>query len=90
MPVWTKAQAQLPPVLSLNSSAVLMEESQWLLVWSSVHCYKERYNSDSTSSKQAAADPDFTSGLSTTGARLQKAMRRRIIMVDGVEYFEVH
>ena len=36
-----------PPVLSLNSSAVLMVESLWLLVWSSVHCYKERYESDS-------------------------------------------
>ena len=42
-----------PAVLSLNSSAVLMVESLWLLVWSSVHCYKERYESDSTSSKQA-------------------------------------
>ena len=49
-----------PPVLSLNSSAVLMVESLLLLVWSSVHCYKERYESDSTSSKQASADPDFT------------------------------
>ena len=40
-----------PPVLTLNSSAVLMVESLWLLVWSSVQCYKERYESDSTSSK---------------------------------------
>ena len=39
------------PVLSLNSCAVLMVESLWLPVWSSVHCYKERYESDSTSSK---------------------------------------
>ena len=76
-----------PPVLSLNSSAVLMVESFWLLLWSSVHCYKERYESDSTSSKQASADPDFTSGLSAAGARL--VMRRRFKMVDGVEYFEV-
>ena len=79
-----------PPVLSLNSSAVLMVESLWLLVWSSVHCYKERYGSDSTSSKQTSADPDFTSGPSTAGARLKKVMRRRFKMVDGVEYFEVH
>ena len=78
------------PVLSLNSSAVLMVESLWLLVWSSVHCYKERYESDPTSSKQASVDPNFTSGLSTTGARLKKVMRRRFKMVDGVEYFEVH
>ena len=77
-------------MLSLNSSAVLMVESLWLLVWSSVHCYKERYESDSMSSKQASADPDFTSGLSTAGARLKKVMRRRFKMVDGVEYFEVH
>ena len=61
-----------------------------MLVWSSVHCYKEGYESDSTSSKQASADPDFTSGLSTTGARLKKVMRRLFKMVDGVEYFEVH
>ena len=79
-----------PPVLSLNSSAVLMVEFFWLLVWSSVHCYKERHESDSTSSKQACADPDITSGLSTAGARLKKVMRRRFKMVDGVEYFEVH
>ena len=78
-----------PPVSSLNSSAVLMVESLWLLVWSSVHCYKERYESDSTSSKQASADPDFTSGLSTAGPRLKKVMRRRFKMVDGTEYFEV-
>ena len=79
-----------PPVLSLNSSAVLMVESLWLLLWSSVHCYKERYKSDSTSSKQASADPDFTSCLSTAGARLKKVMRRRLKMVNGVEYFELH
>ena len=79
-----------PPVLSLNTSAVLMVESLWLLVWSSVHCYKERYESDSSSSKQASADPEFTSGLSTAGARLKKVMRRRFKMVDGTEYFEVH
>ena len=79
-----------PPVLSLNRAAVLMVESLWLLVWSSVHCYKERYESDSTSSKQASADPDFTSGLSTAGARLKKVMRRRFKMVHGTEYFEVH
>ena len=79
-----------PPVLSLNSSAHLMVESLWLLVWSSVHCYKERYESDPTSSKQASADPDFTSSLSTAGARLKKVMRRRFKMVDGLVYFEVH
>ena len=67
-----------------------MVESLWLLVWSSVHCYKERYESDSTSSKQASADPDFTTGLSTAGARLKKVMRRCFKMVDGTEYFEVH
>ena len=64
-----------------------MVESLWLLVWSSVHCYKERYESDSTSSKQALADPDSLSGFR---ARLKKVMRRRFKMVDGVEYFEVH
>ena len=79
-----------PPVLSLNSSAVLMVKSLWLLIWTSVHCYKEGYESDSTSSKQAPADPDFTLGLITAGARLKKVMRRRFKMVDGVEYFEVH
>ena len=68
-----------PPVLSLNSSAVLMAESLWLLVWS-----------ESTSSKQASADPDFTSGLTTAGALLKKVMRRGFKMVDGTEYFEVH
>ena len=77
-------------MLFLNCSAVLMVESLWLLVWSSVHCYKERYELDSTSSKQALADPDFTSGLSTAGARLKKVMRRCFEMVDGTEYFEVH
>ena len=56
-----------PPVLSLNSAPVLMVSSLWLLVWSSVHCYKERYEGASTSSKQASAHPDFTSGLSTAG-----------------------
>ena len=56
-----------PPVLSLNSSVVLMIESLWLLVWSSVHCYKERYVTESSSSKQASADPDFTVGLSPQG-----------------------
>ena len=76
-------------MLSLNSSAVLMVESLWLLVWSSIHCYKERYESDSTSSKQASADPHFTSGLSTAGARLKKVMHRRFKMVDGTEYLEV-
>ena len=72
MPPWMEAHPPPPPVLSLNSFALLMVESLWLLVWSSVHCYKEQYESDSTSSKQASADPDFTSGLSTAGARLKK------------------
>ena len=79
-----------PPVLSLNSFAVLVVESLWLLVWSSVHCYKKRYESDSTSSKQASANPDFTSGLSTAGACLKKVLQRRFKMVDGTEYFVVH
>ena len=65
-----------PAVLSLISSAVLMIESLWLLVWSSVHCYKERYEtesssskqaSESSSSKQASADPDFTARLGPGG-----------------------
>ena len=77
-------------MLSLNSSAVLMVESSSLLVWSCVRRYKERYESDSTSSKQASADPDFTSGLITAGARLKKVLRRCFKMVDWAEYFEVH
>ena len=92
MPPWMEAKAPPPPppVLSLNSFAVLMLDSLWLLVWLSVRCYKEQYESDSTSSKQASADPDFTSGLSTARARLKKVMRRRFRMVDGVECFDVH
>ena len=78
-----------PPGVFLEQLCGVMVESLWLLVWSSIHCYKERYESDSTSSKQASADPDFTSGLSTAGARLKKVMRRRFKMVDGVEDFEV-
>ena len=76
-------------MLFFKSSVVLMVESFWLLVWSSVHCYKERYKSDSTS-KQASADADFTSSLSAARARLKRFMQRRFKMVDGVEYFEVH
>ena len=79
-----------PPVLSLNSSAVLMIESLWLLVWSSIHCYKERYETESSSSKQASADTNFTAGLSPAGAQLKKVMRCRFKVVDGVEFFEVH
>ena len=52
-----------PAVLSFNSSVV----SLWMLVGSSVHCYKERYEIESSSSKQASADPDFTAGLSPRG-----------------------
>ena len=61
MPPWKLRHPPPPPpgAVTLNSSAVLMVESLWLLVWSSAHCYKERYESDSTSSKQASADPDF-------------------------------
>ena len=64
-----------PLLLSLNSSAWLMVESLWLLVWSSVHCYKERYASDPTSPKHASADPDFTSGLSTAGESSKRSKR---------------
>ena len=67
-----------------------MVEALWLLVLLCVHCSNKRYESDSSSSKQASVDPDFTSGLSAAGARLQKVMRRRFKMVDGVECFEVH
>ena len=80
-----------PAVLSLNSSAVVMIESLWLLVWSSIHCYKERYETESSSSQQASADVDFTASMSLGGGgRLKKVMLCWFKVVDGVGSFEVH
>ena len=59
----------------------------WILTYSSVYCYKNRYESESSSTKQASSNPDFTSGLTPAGARLKKVMKKRF---DGVEFFEVH
>ena len=61
-----------------------------MLTYSCVYCYKHRRETDSTSSKQASSNPDFTSGLTPARARLKKAMKKRFKVVDGVEFFEVH
>ena len=74
----------------MNAAAIQMVEALWMLIYSSVYCYKNRYESDSSSSKQAFSNLDFTSGLSPAGARLKKVMKKRFKVVDGVEFFEVH
>ena len=77
-----------PRPLEMNAAAIQMVEALWMLTYSSVYCYKNRYETDLTSPKQASSNPDFTSSPTPTGARLKKVMKKRV--VDGVEFFEVH
>ena len=43
-------------------------EAMWSLVYTATEKYKEKYESLSSQSKQAAAAPQLTTGLSTAGA----------------------
>ena len=67
-----------------------MVEALWILTYLSVYCYKIRYETDSTSTKQASSNPDFTSGLTPARARLKKVTKQQFKVVNGVEFFEVH
>ena len=69
----------------MNAAAIQMVEALWMPTYSSVYCYKNRYEPDSTSS-----NPDFTSSLTPAGAHLKKVMKKRFKVVDGIEFFEVH
>ena len=75
-----------PRPLEMNAAAIQMVEALWMLTYSSVYCYKNRYESDSTLSKQASSNPDFTSSLTLAGARLKKVMKKRFTVVDGVDF----
>ena len=79
-----------PKALEMNAAAIRMAEALWILTYSSVYCYKHRYETDSTSSKQASSNPDFTCGLTSAGAHLKKVMKEWFKVVNGVEFFEVH
>ena len=79
-----------PRPLEMNTAAIQLVEALWMLTYSSVYYYKNRYESGSSSSKQTSSNPDFTSGLTRAGARLKKVMKKRFIIVDGVEFLEVH
>ena len=76
--------------LEMNTAAFQIVEALWMLIYSSVCCYKNRYDSDSSSTKQASSNPDFTSGLPPASAPLKKEMKKRFKIVDGVEFLEVH
>ena len=76
--------------LEMNTVATQTVEAPWMLPYSSVYCYNKRYETDSTSSKQASSNPDFSSGLTPAWAHLKKVTKKRFKVVDGVEFFELH
>ena len=76
--------------LEMNAAMIQMVEALWMLRYSCVYTYKNRYETDSTSSKQASTYRDFTFGLNPAGACLKKVMKKRFKLVDGVEFIEVH
>ena len=76
--------------IKLNATAVQTIEALWMLVWTSVHIYKTIYESETSTTKQAAVGPNFTSGLTPAGARIKRAMKKRFKMMDDHEWFEVH
>ena len=59
-------------------------------LYTAVHKYKEKYESDSSQSKQAAQNWEFTQGMSPAGCRWKRVMSKGFEVQDGVEYFEVH
>ena len=61
-----------PRALEMNAAAIQMAEALWILVYSSVYCYKNRYESDSSSSRQASSNQDFAPSLSPAGSRLTR------------------
>ena len=73
-----------------TSEVVSTTEALWALLYTAVHKYKEKYESDSSQSKQAAQNSEFTQGLSPAGCRLKRVISKRFRVQDGVEYFEVH
>ena len=78
------------PTAEVSPVMVQVVEAPWALTYTAVKKYKEKYESDSSQSKQAAGAPEFTEGLTAAGARLKKVMAKRFKVVDGEEYFEVH
>ena len=74
----------------LPEGLVQMTEAMWLLTYTAVHKYKEKYESDATQSKQVSSNSVFTEGLTPAGARIKKIMAKRFRIQDGVEFFEVH
>ena len=79
-----------PRPLEMNTAAIQIVEALWMLTCSLVCCYKNRCEFESSSTKQASANLDFTCGLTHAGACLTKVMKKRFKIVDGVEFFEVH
>ena len=74
---WGEIHLHRRDPLEMNAAAIQMVEALWMLTYFSVCCYKNRYESDSTSLEQASSNPDFTCGLTPTGARLKKVMTKR-------------
>ena len=78
------------PTAEVSPVMVQVVEALWALTYTAVKKYKEKYESESSQSKQAAGAPEFTKGLTAARARLKKGMSKRFNVVDGEEYFEVH
>ena len=74
----------------MNTVALQIVEALWMLTFSSVHCFKNRYDAEPSSTKQASSNPDFASSLTPARARLKKSMKKPFKIVEGVEFFEVH
>ena len=80
----------LPTQPEIHPTVAQLVEAMWSLVYTAVLKSKEKYESNSTQSKQAAATLEFTETLTPAGARLKKVISKRFKLMDGVEYFEVH
>ena len=95
MPDAALPEAIPPPPPSVNTAEVsptviLLVEALWTLTYTGVIKYKEKNESDTTTSKQASNTAVFTEGLTPAGAHIKKVMAKRFKMVDGEEHFEVH
>ena len=82
-----------PPTVNtaqVSPTVVPLVEALWTLMYTVVMKYKEKYESVTSTSKQASNTAVFAQGLTPAGARIRKVMAKRFKMVDGEEHFEVH
>ena len=76
--------------LEVSAGVVAIVNSLWGRIYTAVHKCKERYENESSQSKQASSVAELTEGLMAAGACLKKIMSKRFKMVEGIKYFEVY